>query len=142
MKHVSHIIAALLAAAATATAAQAQYVKGNEAVTEGAMGKSVERPPIPSTSRAARGTPCAPNAGCHAGAWSMVETSEGLQECTEPFAREGSCRPSTFGAKKLTRVWVIKKQGKWLQCQHADLKSKCVDMYAKPPNNLPTPSFE
>lgn len=140
MKHVRHFAAALLGIAAIS--AQAQHVKGNEAVVQGPTGKKVETPPIPSTARAARGKPCQPDAGCHAGAWSMVETMSGLQECTEPFAREGSCRPSSFGAKKLTRVWVIKHQGKWLQCQHADVNSKCVDMYAKPPHNLPVPSFE
>lgn len=140
MKRTRHLVAALLAIASAG--ANAQHVKGNEAVVEGPSGKKVERPPIPSTARAARGAPCKPNAGCHAGAWSMVETEQGLQECTEPFAREGACRPSTFGSQKLTRVWVVKHNGKWLQCQHGDIASKCVDMYAKPPYNLPVPSFE
>ncbi len=67
----------------------------------------------------------------------MVETREGLVECTEVFAREGTCRPSSYGTTKLSRIWVLKTGGQWLQCQLPDLGSKCVKVFAPPPTNLP-----
>jgi hypothetical protein len=67
----------------------------------------------------------------------MVETKDGLLECTEPFARPTTCRTSTYGAQKLSRLWVVKRGAQWMWCQYPDLSSKCVDMFAKPPANLP-----
>ncbi len=113
--------------------AQAQYVKGNEAVTSTASGKTVLTPPVP----ASIGKACAANAKCHAGAWHMVETGSGLLECTEPFARPTACRASTYGAEKLPRLWIVKVGPTWKWCQYPDLARKCVDMFAKPPANLP-----
>ncbi len=113
--------------------ASAQFVKGNEAVRSTAKGKSIETPPVP----ASVGKVCAANAKCYAGSWHMVETEAGLVECTEAFARAGSCRTSTYGAEKLRRLWVVKKGQTWLQCQYPDLGSKCVELFARPPANLP-----
>lgn len=141
MKHVQHLVAALITVAA-ATAAQAQYVKGNEAVIEGPTGKKVEKPQIPATARAAKASPCRADENCHSGHWSMVETDAGIQECTEPFARAGTCRASTYGAKRLYRVWVVKHNGNWMQCQLPDLNSKCVELFGRPPNNLPHPALQ
>ena len=115
------------------TAAQAQFVKGNEAVTVTAAGKKVETPPVP----ASVSKVCGANANCHAGSWRMVETESGLVECTEPWARPGSCRASSYGVQKLPRLWVVKRGRDWLQCQYPDLGSKCVPMFARPPANLP-----
>jgi hypothetical protein len=67
----------------------------------------------------------------------MVETAAGLVECTEAYARPGTCRTSTYGKAKLARLWVVKSQGVWLQCQYPDLRSRCVPMNARPPANLP-----
>ena len=39
--------------------------------------------------------------------------------------------------QKIARLWVVKKGTAWLQCQYPDLGSKCVDMSARPPANLP-----
>jgi hypothetical protein len=134
MKTVAIAVAAVL----LGTAASAQFVKGNEAVSIGADGvKRVETPPMPKTGPAARTKPCAAAAGCHGGAWLMVETRDGLRECTEAYARATSCRASTYGSDRLLRVWVIKSRGKWLQCERPDPSSKCVDMFARPPHNLP-----
>jgi hypothetical protein len=120
-------------AALAAAPAHAQFVKGNEAVRMTATGKVVATPKAPaSVSRL-----CRADAKCHAGAWHMVETADGLMECTEPFARPGTCRSSSFGTKRLSRVWVVNSGGKWLWCQYPDLGSKCVDMFARPPANLP-----
>ncbi len=129
------VSAALILAA---TASQAQFVKGNEAVKVMPDGsKRVELPPIPTTGPASKSKPCAASGGCNAGAWHMVETVEGLRECTEPFARPTTCRETTYGAQKLARLWIAKKGATWLWCQYPDLSSKCVDMNARPPLNLP-----
>lgn len=139
MKHVRHFATALLVIA-TAASVQAQHVKGNEAVVEGPGGKKVERPQIPGKGQVAKGLPCKADGGCHPGPWFMVETDEGLRECTEPYARAGACRASTYGSQKLYRLWVVKSKGTWLQCQLPDVASKCVDMFARPPHNLPFPA--
>jgi hypothetical protein len=110
--------------------AQGQFVKGNEAAQSG---KKLEMPPVPSSVSKV----CEANAKCHAGAWRMVETKSGLMECTEPWARAGSCRASTYGSQKLARVWVVKRNGEWAQCQYPDLTSKCTPVFARPPANLP-----
>jgi len=107
----------------------AQFVKGNQAVRPGA----VELPPAP----ASAGKPCHAGGECHAGSWHMVETPTGLQECTEAYARPSTCRASSYGSVKRSRLWGVKSGGKWLQCQYPDLGSKCVDMFARPPANLP-----
>lgn len=126
-------LAVALSAIALVPAAQAQFVKGNEAVQVTATARRVELPPVP----ASVGPLCAANVHCHAGSWRMVETMAGLVECTEPWARPGSCRASSYGVEKLPRVWVVKRRDEWLQCQYADLNSKCVAMFVRPPANLP-----
>ena len=131
-------IAALTCLALGAPAALAQFVKGNEAVTIVPDGtRRVQTPPLPASGPARNSKPCAADAGCHASAWHMVETDAGLMECTEPFARPGTCRASTYGARKLARVWVARRGSTWLWCQYPDLDSRCVDMNARPPFNLP-----
>ena len=129
-------LARLLAAAALACAASgshAQTVAGNEAIRASVSGRTVELSPVPATAP----KPCAATANCHAGAWYMVETDKGLLECTEPSARPTTCRASTYGTQKLPRLWIGKTQGRWRWCQYPDLKSKCVDMFGRPPANLP-----
>jgi hypothetical protein len=110
---------------------EAQFVKGNEAVRTLPDGsKRVETPPLPGINL---GRPCpAAQAGCAGGGWNMVETSEGLQECTEIYARLGSCQPSTYGSAKRSRIWIVKSHSQWLQCQFPDLASKCVSTKALP----------
>ena len=115
--------------------AHAQYVKGNEAAQSG---KKVETPPVPSSVSKV----CEANAKCHAGAWRMVETDAGLMECTEPWARPGSCRASSYGSQKLARVWVVKHNNEWAQCQYPDLASKCTPIFARPPANLPSDAVQ
>ena len=119
--------------------AEAQFVKGNQAVAFAADGsKRVEIAPMPITGTARSSMPCpASNPGCRGGPWLMVETPEGLMECTEAYARPNTCRKSTYGVVKLSRLWVVKSGRSWLQCQYPDLGSKCVDMFARPPANLP-----
>ena len=135
MKSVRRLLA-ISALALASTSSIAQYVKNNDAVKVMPNGrKAVETPPI--SAAASKSRVCAADAGCHAGAWHMVETPAGLQECTEAYARSSTCRASTYGAVKRSRLWVVKSSGKWLQCQYPDLGSKCVDMFARPPANLP-----
>ena len=142
MKVVCHLLA-LAAMALAASAASAQFVKGNEAVKVMPDGtKKVETPPVPATGSASKAKPCAADAGCHPGPWHMVETSAGLRECTEPFARPTACRDSTFGTQKLSRLWIAKKGSAWLWCQYPDMAGKCVDMNARPPLNLPVSAVQ
>lgn len=140
---VSQLIVVLAALAVGPSAAFAQFVKGNEAVKVLSDGsKKVETPPVPSTGPASKSKPCAADAGCHAGPWHMVETASGLRECTEPFARATSCRDSTYGTKKLSRLWIAKKSSAWLWCQYPDMAGKCVDMNVRPPLNLPVSAVQ
>jgi hypothetical protein len=136
--------AALLAClGAGAPVAYAQFVPGNEAVQRGQDGRlQVDLPPLPAKAGAARAEPCRAADNCHAGAWLMVETRDGLRECTDAYARPGTCRVSTYGTQKLLRLWVVKSRGAWRQCQLPDLASRCVDMFARPPTNLPYPAVQ
>jgi len=136
MKTITMLV--LATSALACLAAQAQYVKGNEAVQKTATGTTISKPPVPTSV----GKVCEATAKCYAGAWRMVETDAGLQECTEPFARPGSCRASTYGAQKLSRVWVVKRGNEWLQCQFPDLGSKCTPIFARPPANLPADAVQ
>ena len=137
MKLAQLIVVAILTAAGS-PAALAQFVKGNEAVKVMPDGsKKVETPPLPATGPIRSTKPCNANAACNAGAWHMVETSDGLVECTEVYARLGTCRASSYGVTKLSRLWVVKSGSNWLQCQYPDLGSKCVNVFARPPANLP-----
>jgi hypothetical protein len=130
MRAVRHLLA-LVALALAATTASAQFVKGNEAVKVLPDGtKKVETPPLPSTTL---GAPCvADNPACTASGWRMVETPDGLRECTEIYARPGTCRASTFGSEKRPRLWIVKTRGQWMQCQLPDIGSKCVSTKALP----------
>jgi hypothetical protein len=115
----------------TSTMASAQFVKGNEAVKVLPDGsKKVETPPLPAASLS---KPCpAAQAGCAGGGWLMLETTDGLAECTEIYARSGTCQPSTFGKEKRTRLWIVKTKSQWMQCQFPDLGSKCVSTKSLP----------
>ena len=117
--------AALSICIAWAGPVQAQFVKGNEAVRVLADGtKKVETPPLPGMTLPA---PCpASNPVCTPSGWRMVETAKGLQECTEIYARPTTCRASTYGAEKASRLWIVKSKGQWMHCQFPDLSSKCV----------------
>ena len=142
MKTVRNLLAMVAIAFASASA-MAQFVKGNEAVKVMPDGtKKVETAPIPTTGTARSTKPCAASDKCHGGAWLMVETVNGLVECTEAYARPGTCRASSYGTTKLLRVWVVKKGNEWLQCQLPDGSTKCVSMFAKPPANLPFPAVQ
>jgi hypothetical protein len=122
------ICAALVVGSSTALG---QFVKGNEAVKVMANGsKQVETPPLPSVTL---GTPCpAAKAGCAAGGWKMLESVDGLVECTEVFARASTCRASTFGSEKRSRSWIVKLKGEWAQCERPDIAGKCASLKSLP----------
>ena len=130
MKLVQRLIVCAALAAGSA-AAHAQFVKGNEAVKPLPDGtKQVETPPLPAASL---GKPCAATQpGCAGGGWLMVETREGLMECTEIYARPGTCRASTYGTEKRSRLWIVKRGTQWLQCQYPDMGSQCVSTKSLP----------
>ena len=128
MKVTQLVVSASLVLASTAV--PAQFVTGNEAVRVMPDGnKRVDTPPLPP----GLGPPCpASRAGCASGGWLMVETASGLMECTEFYARPGTCRTSTYGAQKFARLWIVKMKSEWKQCQFPDLGSKCVSTKAMP----------
>lgn len=132
MKTIAYLLNSV-ALVLAAGAANAQFVKGNEAVSVLPNGsKKVETPPLPAASLAA---PClADNPACTASGWRMVETSEGLRECTEIYARSGTCRTSTYSQEKRPRVWIVKLRGAWMQCPLPEAGSKCVSTKALPPS--------
>jgi len=127
----NQVVVAVVVAAVSCSGAMAQFVKGNEAVRVMADGtKKVDTPPMPS---AGLPPPCpADKSGCAGSGWRMVETSAGLQECTEIYARPGTCRTSRYGTEKRSRLWIVKTGGQWMQCQRPDLASKCVSSRALP----------
>jgi hypothetical protein len=119
-----------------ASAAGAQFVQGNAAVRALSDGsKRVETPP---TAGALLAQPCpAKNPGCSGGGWKMVETPSGLMECTEVYARAGTCRASSYGREKLARVWVVKAAADWKHCTFPKLDSHCVSI-----TSLPSPAVQ
>ena len=129
-------LVALVAIAFAATTASAQFVKGNEAVK--VMPDGSKKVETPSTAGALLAKPCpAAKAGCAGGGWKMVETPDGLMECTEVYARPTTCRPSTYGKEKLSRVWVVKTGPEWKHCQYPDLTKSCVGI-----KSLPNPAVQ
>lgn len=130
MNPISHLVSGVALFLVTGSVC-AQFVKGNEAVVIAPDGKRrVETPPLPG---ATLGKPCpADRSSCTPSGWRMVETSEGLQECTEIYARPGTCRASTFGTEKRPRLWIVKIKGSWMQCQHPNISSECVSTKTLP----------
>ena len=126
------LIAVAAALGLSATSTSAQFIEGNEAVTLMPDGsKHVETPPLPPSNVLA--APCpASRAGCMGGVWHMVETAQGLQECTEINARATTCRASIYGSEQRSRLWIVKSRSQWLQCQYPELASKCVSTRALP----------
>jgi hypothetical protein len=130
VKVVQHIVV-LAALVIGPTAALAQFVKGNEAVK--VMPDGTKRVETPSTTGALLAKPCpAAQPGCSGGGWKMVETDGGLMECSEVYARPSTCRASTYGAEKRSRLWIVKVGSEWLHCQYPDLSSKCVSIKSLP----------
>lgn len=130
MKPVAYLINSVVLSLA-AGSASAQFVKGNEAVAIAPDGqRTVEVPPLPGV---ALGEPCpATKPGCTAGGWKMIETQAGLSECTEVFARPGTCRASTYGSEKRSRTWIVKLKGQWMQCERPNASDRCVSLKALP----------
>lgn len=127
---------AMIALVIASTSSMAQFVKGNEAVKVMPDGtKKVETPPI---AGALLTKPCpAINPACTGGGWKMVETDAGLMECTEVYARPTTCRASTYGAEKRSRVWVVKTGAAWKHCTLPELSKACVSI-----KSLPTPAVQ
>ncbi|MBE7416726.1 MAG: hypothetical protein HS128_03080 [Ideonella sp.] len=110
---------------------RAQFVKGNEAVSVAADGsRKVETPP---TAGALLAKPCpAADAACTGSGWKMVETTDGLMECTEVYARPTTCRNSTYGSEKRARVWVVKSGAEWKHCSYPDIGKGCTSIKSLP----------
>ena len=132
MKIVQSLIVCAVVAAAS-TASFAQFVKGNEAVKVMPDGsKKVETPP---TAGALLAKPCpAAQPGCSGGGWKMVETADGLAECTEIYARQSTCRTSTYGTEKRSRLWIVKTGSQWMHaCPGLSCESRRADSRSPSP---------
>ncbi|KAB2869342.1 MAG: hypothetical protein F9K36_16880 [Burkholderiaceae bacterium] len=125
------LVALGLSALTTMPNARAQFVKGNEAVTVAAdRSRKVETPP---TTGALLAKPCpATDPACSGGGWKMVETKDGLMECTEVYARRTTCRRSTYGSEKRARVWVVKSGAQWKHCSYPDMSKGCTSIKSLP----------
>ncbi len=62
----------------------------------------------------------------------MIETQEGLVQCTVPFFAKVGCEPSTFGQVKRSRTWIVLRAGRWDACIGIDKPTKCREIYPKP----------
>ncbi len=61
--------------------------------------------------------------------WIMVETDEGLVECTDPVYHPNQCRPSTYGQKLLSRTFLVLYRGQWMACVNpakVDKRNGCL----------------
>jgi hypothetical protein len=54
----------------------------------------------------------------------MVETEGGLVECSDMF--RSTCRPSTYGTVKRSRLWLVRRGGLWLTCNGPERSAQCV----------------
>ena len=62
----------------------------------------------------------------------MIQTFDGLVECSEPAIEQGACRPSSIGSYVSYRTWVVRRSGKWLHCDGPGRQAKC---WAPPAQN-------
>ena len=67
----------------------------------------------------------------------MIQTFDGLIECSEPAIEQGACRPSSIGNYVSYRTWVVRRSGKWLHCDGPSRQAKCWAPPAQ--NNHTTP---
>ena len=116
--------------------------QGNEAVQLMPDGtKRVETPPLPTTGpiqvdqalRRGRELPW----------WRLAdafETQDGLLGARKRTRDRAPAVRIDHGTTRLLRLWVVKSGGAWLQCQLPDIASRCVNMAARPPANLPYPA--
>lgn len=105
------------------------YAEGNEAVSKDSAGRrKVELPPMPvgGSGKPQRLTadpmPVATSPFVY-----MLETNDGLTECTHPYVRDGECQPSSIGTKKRSRIWMVKRNGKWWLCGGPARSAECYD---------------
>jgi hypothetical protein len=48
------------------------------------------------------------------------------------YARPTTCKTSTFGTEKKTRLWVVKAKSQWLHCQRPRIDDGCVSIKSLP----------
>lgn len=61
----------------------------------------------------------------------MVETPNGLLQCTVPFYAKAGCEPSTYGSVRQRRTWVVLHKGEWKGCIGLDAPKQCRALYPK-----------
>lgn len=61
----------------------------------------------------------------------MVETVDGLMQCTVPFYHPVGCEPSTYGTQRKLRTWIVLREGQWEGCIGIDQPKRCRAVHPK-----------
>ena len=133
-------IGVLFAFAATTTQAQTSGAAfpGNEAVQIVNGKRVVEAPPLTATAqRYVKGGGKLPPPAA-AGEVFMIESPEGLVECSGTYLSGTGCVPSTLGKTKRPRFWTVKLNGAWLNCDSRAASRKCEPASAGMPGGMGT----
>lgn len=111
---------------------------GNEAVQIVNGKRVVEAPPLTATAqRYVKGGGKLPPPSA-AGEVFMIESPEGLVECSGTYLSSTGCVPSTLGKTKRPRFWVVKLNGAWLNCDSRAQSRKCEPASAGMPGGMGT----
>ena len=136
MKSSSHVLGLSTPVLVTSRAAT-QFVNDTEAVIlRPGASKRAETRPRPATGSVSTLKAPMANPTCNAGPWLMVETSDGLVECTEVSARGEARRKSAYRAIKATRLWMVRPGAVWLQRQCPNIGSTRANILARRRANL------
>ena len=131
-------IGVLFAFAATTTQAQTSGAAfpGNEAVQIVNGKRVVEAPPLTATAqRYVKGGAKLPPPSA-AGEVFMIESPEGLVECSGTYLSGTGCVPSTLGKTKRPRFWTVKLNGVWVHCDSRAPSRKCEPASAGVPGGM------
>lgn len=134
MKTMKALIAAVAALCCVTAGAQPKgpTVPYNEAVKVVGGKRLVQLPPMSNDDKVSFYEPGFSKGDRYIGIY-MIETEAGLVECVDPLYHARSCKPSTYGAKKLNRTWIVQRAGEWQMCQGPQRVERCLRIiYPKP----------
>lgn len=134
--YTSAAIGLLFAVAATHAQPAGSAFPGNEAVRVVNGKRVVEAPPLTATAqRYVKGGGKLPPPSA-AGEVYMIESPEGLVECSGTYLSSTSCIPSTLGKTKRPRFWTVKLSGAWVHCDSRASSRKCEPASAGVPGGM------
>ena len=135
--HHLFVAAVLLLVSLAAISAERYLPEANEIFTTDKDGvKRIMLPPVPVDRNGkrvvAKAKPLAAAVYLY-----MIQTFDGLIECSEPAIEQGACRPSSIGNYVSYRTWVVRRSGKWLHCAGPAKDAKCWAPPAQNGNTTP-----